>query len=112
MKPEQDAAGKIWAAIATAQIISAKHVEEIIAEAFAGERARAKLQNQALNHLHAKTQEECNVFFEQDGKPIEICTDLGEAYAESALCEKVIQALTADDAEALAILKEKGNTNA
>lgn len=48
----------------------------------------AKLQG-LLRELHAKLSEKCNVFFEQDGKPIDILTDLGEAYQESALCEKV-----------------------
>jgi hypothetical protein len=49
---------------------------------------------EALQMLHAKMSEECNVFFEQDGKPIDICTDLGEAYQESELCEKTCDALS------------------
>jgi len=46
-----------------------------------------------LEALHKKTSETCNVFFEQDGKPIDIVTDLGEAYQESDLCSQVYQAL-------------------
>lgn len=38
--------------------------------------------------------ESCVVFFEQDGKPIEISTDLGEAYQESELCEKTGKAIS------------------
>lgn len=44
------------------------------------------------HHLHAS--EGCNVFFEQDGKPIEIATDLGEAYQESALHDETCAALS------------------
>jgi hypothetical protein len=49
----------------------------------------------ALRNHHAHASESCNVFFEQDGKAIDIATDLGEAYQDSELCEKTYDALRA-----------------
>jgi len=43
------------------------------------------------HHKHAS--EAGNVYFEQDGKPIDVVTDLGEAYQESDLCDKTMAAL-------------------
>lgn len=118
MKPEQIAASKIWGEIAAARIISANHIEELIAKAFKGERARAKLQNRALNHLHAKSQEDCEVLFAEQLLTAgivakgESVTNLGEAYAESELAQKVIKALTADDETAIWLTTESKSCNA
>lgn len=49
---------------------------------------------EALEAHHRHHQESCLVFFSQDGKPIDIETDLGEAYSESDLAEKTIEALS------------------
>jgi len=45
----------------------------------------------AAHHQHAN--ESCVVYFEQDGKPIEISTDLAEAYQESDLWAKTTDVL-------------------
>lgn len=50
----------------------------------------------ALRKHHTHASEECRVYFEQDGKPIDICTNLGEAYQESSLCEETLGALKDD----------------
>lgn len=53
----------------------------------------------ALRELHEHSKEECWVYFEQDGKPIEIVVDLGEAYGDSELAERVADALDALERE-------------
>lgn len=63
-------------------------------------RARALELNRVLRKHHEHHQEECRVYFEQDGKPIDICTDLGEAYSESGLAEETVKALAAMQKEA------------
>ena len=40
----------------------------------------------AKHHKHHS--EPCTVYFEQDGKPIDVLTDLGDAYQDSALAEE------------------------
>ena len=49
---------------------------------------------EALQEHHNHATDTCVVFFEQDGQPIGISTDLGEAYSESLLCEKALKALS------------------
>lgn len=43
------------------------------------------------HHLHAM--ESLNVFFEQDGKPIDVAVDLGDAYGESDIYERTDEIL-------------------
>lgn len=59
-------------------------------------RKQAAAMREALQKHHDHASEACNVFFEQDGKPIDICTDLGEAYQDSSLCELTLDAMRAD----------------
>ena len=47
-----------------------------------------------LSEHHKHHQETLVVYFEQDGKPIEMSTDLGEAYLESDLAERTSDALS------------------
>lgn len=44
-----------------------------------------------IHHEHQS--ETCNVFFEQNGKPLDFSTDLGEAYQESDMYEKTTSVL-------------------
>jgi len=46
-----------------------------------------------LQAHHDRNLEKLVVYFQQDGKPVEMETDLGEAYSESALCEQTTLAL-------------------
>lgn len=47
----------------------------------------------ALKAIHDHNSESCNVFFEQDGNPIGVSCDLGEAYQESDICDNICKAL-------------------
>jgi hypothetical protein len=51
-------------------------------------RAMARKLAAQLTKIHKHNSESLPVFFEQDGRPIAICTDLGEAYQESEMCAK------------------------
>jgi HD-GYP domain-containing protein (c-di-GMP phosphodiesterase class II) len=75
------------------QLASTKAWSTAACEQIANLNAQAAQLRGALEQCHAKMSEECNVYFEQDGKPIDICIDLGEAYQESSLCEQVYAAL-------------------
>jgi len=55
--------------------------------------ARCAELEKALQKHHDHANESCVVYFEQDGKPIEISTDLAEAYQESGLWEETENAL-------------------
>lgn len=48
---------------------------------------------EVLAEHHKHHQEKCLVFFSQGGRPIDIETDLGEAYSESALAEKTSESI-------------------
>ena len=50
---------------------------------------------QVLKAHHDHESQMGSVYFEQDGKPIEIATDLGEAYQDSQLCSETEAALSA-----------------
>lgn len=106
--PEQTAADAIFAMMPDGfwQAPHRAAVEAAIAAAFEGERAQAAGLRRMLNHQHAKHSETLSVYFEQDGKPIDFATDLGEAYDESELAQRTIEALTDGPAEALAREKE------
>lgn len=49
---------------------------------------------QKLRKIHKHNSESNPVYFQQDGKPIEIVVDLGEAYQDSAMCEEIYEALS------------------
>lgn len=56
-------------------------------------KSRVEQLKSALQKHHDHHSESCVVYFEQDGKPIEISVDLGEAYQDSDLCELTCRAL-------------------
>ena len=58
---------------------------------YTAEEIRPLMEALRKHHQHAK--EGAVVFFEQDGKPSEIATDLGDAYQDSGLCEETCDAL-------------------
>jgi len=79
------------ASVATEQ--SSRNIANNLRRELASKNADVALLVKALRAHHQHDSESCPVFFEQDGKPIELCTDLGEAYGESALAEQTVKAL-------------------
>lgn len=57
------------------------------------ERAADKLRA-ALQEAHDHQSQSCSVFFEEGGNPVPLLpVDLGEAYQDSAQCERAVDAL-------------------
>ncbi len=79
-------------------LVEAHDYQQIKAENAALE-AKVKVLREALRRQHENQMEECKVFFSQDDKPIDIETDLSEAYSESSLCEETINVLAETEGE-------------
>lgn len=67
-------------------------IEGLTANVFALSASCDQLRTVLRQH-HEHASESVKVYFEQDGKPIDICTDLGESYQESTLCDSTVDVL-------------------